>query len=46
MKYLERQYGPGATVMMQMIKKDLDPYNIMNPGKVVNIMNPSRVVPP
>jgi D-lactate dehydrogenase (cytochrome) len=34
-KYLERQYGPGATIMMQMVKKGLDPYNIMNPGKVV-----------
>ena len=34
-KYLERQYGPGATTMMQMVKKGLDPYNIMNPGKVV-----------
>jgi D-lactate dehydrogenase (cytochrome) len=34
-QYLERQYGPGATIMMQMIKKGLDPYNIMNPGKVV-----------
>jgi D-lactate dehydrogenase (cytochrome) len=45
-KYLERHYGPGATIMMQMIEKGLDPYNIMNPGKVVNIMNPGRVVPP
>lgn len=34
-KYLERQYGPGAIIMMQMVKKGLDPYNIMNPGKVV-----------
>jgi D-lactate dehydrogenase (cytochrome) len=38
-KYLERQYGPGATIMMQMIKKGLDPYNIMNPGKVVNTVS-------
>jgi D-lactate dehydrogenase (cytochrome) len=35
-KYLERQYGLGATVMMQMVKKGLDPYNIMNPGKIVS----------
>mgnify|MGYP002176469451 CR=1 FL=1 len=34
-KYLERQYGPGATIMMRMVKKGLDPHNIMNPGKVV-----------
>ena len=33
--YLERQYGPGAVHMMQLIKKSIDPHNIMNPGKVV-----------
>ena len=35
MKYLERQYGPGAVHMMKAIKGALDPMNIMNPGKVV-----------
>lgn len=34
-KYLERQYGPGAITMMRAIKQSLDPFNIMNPGKVV-----------
>lgn len=34
---LEKQYGPGATAMMRMIKRGLDPYNIMNPGKVVRL---------
>lgn len=35
MKYLEKQYGIGTVHMMKMIKKALDPQNIMNPGKVV-----------
>jgi D-lactate dehydrogenase (cytochrome) len=35
MKYLEKQYGPGAVQMMKAIKQALDPFNIMNPGKVV-----------
>ena len=34
-EYLEPQYGRGALVMMKAIKKALDPYNIMNPGKVL-----------
>jgi len=37
MKYLRRQYGDGAVHMMKLIKRSLDPKNIMNPGKVVNI---------
>jgi D-lactate dehydrogenase (cytochrome) len=36
-KYLERQYGQGAVEMMKRIKKGLDPYNLMNPGKVVSV---------
>jgi D-lactate dehydrogenase (cytochrome) len=36
--YLERQYGPGAVHMMQLIKKSIDPHNIMNPGKVVPLL--------
>jgi D-lactate dehydrogenase (cytochrome) len=35
MRYLEQQYGPGAVLMMQRIKDSLDPYGIMNPGKIV-----------
>ena len=35
MKYLERQYGPGAVAMMKAIKEAIDPHGIMNPGKVV-----------
>ena len=34
-KYLQEQYGAGAVTMMAMIKKGLDPNNIMNPGKIV-----------
>jgi len=35
--YLERQYGPEAVRVMETIKRSLDPRNIMNPGKVVNV---------
>ena len=35
-KYLKEQYGPGTIHMMELIKKAIDPNNIMNPGKVVN----------
>ena len=35
-KYLKKQYGPGTIHMMELIKKAIDPNNIMNPGKVVN----------
>lgn len=34
-KYLEQQYGTGGVRMMEMIKKGIDPTNIMNPGKVI-----------
>jgi D-lactate dehydrogenase (cytochrome) len=34
-KYLEQQYGAGAVHMMKLVKRSLDPNNIMNPGKVV-----------
>lgn len=34
-KYLQRQYGEGAVMMMKKIKAAFDPDNIMNPGKVV-----------
>merc|ERR1712218_5244 len=34
-KYLEKQYGKGGVDMMKMIKRGIDPKNIMNPSKVV-----------
>jgi D-lactate dehydrogenase (cytochrome) len=34
-KYMARQYGEGAIHMMKLIKKALDPKNVMNPGKVL-----------
>ena len=36
-KYLEKQYGAGAVEMMRTIKRAMDPLNIMNPGKVVDL---------
>ncbi len=36
MKYLSQQYGQGGVDMMRMIKKGIDPNNIMNPGKVIS----------
>lgn len=33
--YLERQYGAGAVHLMKILKKVVDPKNIMNPGKVI-----------
>jgi D-lactate dehydrogenase (cytochrome) len=36
MQYLERQYGKGAVTMMRTIKTALDPWNIMNPGKILS----------
>ena len=36
-KYLRREHGDGAVDLMQTIKRALDPHNIMNPGKVVDI---------
>lgn len=37
MKYLEQQYGAGALAVMKAVKQGLDPYNIMNPGKIVDL---------
>lgn len=36
MKYMQREHGPGVEVM-RVIKKTLDPHNIFNPGKVVEM---------
>lgn len=35
MKYLEPELGKGALEAMRMIKRALDPDNIMNPGKII-----------
>ena len=35
--YLEQQYGAGAVEMMRTIKRALDPHNILNPGKVIDV---------
>ncbi len=35
MKYLEKELGAPALDMMRLIKRALDPDNIMNPGKIV-----------
>lgn len=36
-KYLEMEMGEGAIRMMRSIKKALDPNNILNPGKVIDV---------
>ncbi len=36
MKYMRAEHGPGLDVM-RAIKKTLDPHNIFNPGKVVDV---------
>jgi D-lactate dehydrogenase (cytochrome) len=36
-KYLRMEHGDRAVDLMQTIKRALDPHNIMNPGKVVDI---------
>ena len=35
MKYLERELGAGALEAMRLVRRALDPDNIMNPGKIV-----------
>ena len=37
MKYLPKQYGQGGVEFMRKIKKAIDPTNIMNPGKIVEL---------
>ncbi|MGL5362077.1 MAG: FAD-binding oxidoreductase [Bosea sp. (in: a-proteobacteria)] len=37
MKYLEREHGTEALDMMRMLKRAIDPQNIMNPGKIVKL---------
>eukprot|EP00581_Thalassiosira_minuscula_P004583 CAMPEP_0183744292 /NCGR_PEP_ID=MMETSP0737-20130205/65655_1 /TAXON_ID=385413 /ORGANISM="Thalassiosira miniscula, Strain CCMP1093" /LENGTH=653 /DNA_ID=CAMNT_0025979931 /DNA_START=214 /DNA_END=2172 /DNA_ORIENTATION=+ len=33
-KYLKRMYGEGGVSMMEAVKRSLDPFNILNPGKI------------
>ncbi|MCB5177156.1 FAD-binding oxidoreductase [Microvirga lenta] len=35
MKYLEIEHGPAALGLMRVLKRAIDPHNIMNPGKIV-----------
>jgi len=35
MKYLEKEHGAAALDLMRVIKRSIDPLNIMNPGKMV-----------
>ncbi|KAL3803154.1 hypothetical protein HJC23_003429 [Cyclotella cryptica] len=36
-RYLERMYGSGGVQLMTSVKKALDPWNVMNPGKIVDV---------
>lgn len=36
MKYLEIEHGPAALDLMRALKQAIDPYQIMNPGKIVS----------
>ena len=37
MKYLETEHGPAALELMRVLKRAIDPQNIMNPGKVLAV---------
>jgi D-lactate dehydrogenase (cytochrome) len=37
MDFLRAETGEGAVDMMRMIKRALDPHNIMNPGKIFSL---------
>lgn len=37
MKYLENELGKGTVDLLRNIKRQLDPKNIMNPGKLVEV---------
>lgn len=40
MSYLPEELGAEAVQLMKTIKKAVDPKNILNPGKVVNLTDP------
>jgi D-lactate dehydrogenase (cytochrome) len=35
--YLKKQYGDGGVKMMERVKRGIDPFNIMNPQKIVDV---------
>jgi D-lactate dehydrogenase (cytochrome) len=35
-KYLNEMYGAGGVALMESVKKAIDPWNIMNPGKIID----------
>ena len=35
-KYLKMMYGAGGVSLMKAVKKSVDPWNIMNPMKIVD----------
>jgi D-lactate dehydrogenase (cytochrome) len=37
MKYLTAEHGPAALDLMRLLKRSIDPHNIMNPGKIVAV---------
>ena len=37
MKYLEAEHGAPALAVMRLLKRSLDPQNILNPGKIVTL---------
>lgn len=37
MKYLANELGEGTVDLLRRLKRDIDPKNIMNPGKLVNV---------
>jgi D-lactate dehydrogenase (cytochrome) len=37
MKYLEAEHGPEALDLMRVLKRAIDPDDIMNPGKIVAV---------
>ena len=36
-KFLEKMYGQAGVSLMQTVKRSIDPFNIMNPGKIVDV---------
>jgi D-lactate dehydrogenase (cytochrome) len=42
LKYLEREHGAEALDLMRMVKRAIDPRNLMNPGKLVPGVDPGR----